>query len=344
MGNVISANLGQAPARQAAILGGLPKSTITTTINKVCASGMKSIMFASQDIALGQADIIVAGGMEAMSNVPYYVDARARLGGLKFGHAQFIDGLVRDGLTDVYDNIAMGVCAEHCAKTYNFTREEQDKYAILSYTRGADSTKAGLFKPEIVPFELPPKKGTKEPVIFAEDEEYKKANLDKIPTLKPVFDKAGTVTAANSSALNDGASAVALSSLESAEKLGLKPLARIIGFADAERAPIDFTIAPALAIPKALVRAGIKLEDVDFFELNEAFAVVSLANMKLLNIPAEKINVRGGAIALGHPIGSSGCRITVTLAHLLQQTGKRYGVAAICNGGGGASAIVLERL
>jgi acetyl-CoA C-acetyltransferase len=344
MGNVISANLGQAPARQATILGGLPKATVTTTVNKVCASGMKTIMLASQDILLNQADVIVAGGMESMSNVPYYVDARARFGGFKYGHSQFTDGILRDGLTDVYDNIHMGVCAEHCAKTFNFSRQEQDNYAVSSYTRGAEATKAGLFKPEIVPFELPAKKGAKEPTFFTEDEEFKKVNFDKIPTLKPAFDKAGSVTAANSSALNDGASAVVVSSLEAAEKHGMKPLARIIGWADAERAPIEFTIAPALAIPKALARAGIKVEDVDFWEINEAFAVVSLANMKLLNIPHEKINVRGGAIALGHPIGSSGCRITVSLAHLLQQTGKRYGVAAICNGGGGASAVVIERM
>lgn len=344
MGNVISANLGQAPARQAALLGGLPKSTITTTVNKVCASGMKTMMIAAQEINLGLNDVIVAGGMESMSNVPYYVDAKARFGGFKYGHGQFTDGILRDGLTDVYDNIHMGVCAEHCAKTMNFTRQDQDNFAIESYKRAAEATKAGLFKAEIAPFELPAKKGAKEPSFFTEDEEFKKVNFDKIPTLRPAFDKAGTVTAANASALNDGASAAVVTSLEAAESLGLKPMARIIGMADAERAPIEFTIAPALAIPKALAMAGIKAEDVDFWEINEAFAVVLLANMKMLNIPHEKVNVRGGAIALGHPIGSSGCRITVSLAHLLQQSGKKYGVAAICNGGGGASAIVIERI
>jgi acetyl-CoA C-acetyltransferase len=339
MGNVLQANVGQSPARQAALYAGLPVSTDCTTVNKVCASGMKAIMLGAQSIMLGHRDVVVAGGMESMSQVPFYLDAKARLG-LKYGHFQMVDGILRDGLTDVYDGIHMGNCGDMCATKYNISREEQDKYAIESYKRATAATKEGKFKEEIVPISVPQKKG--DAIVFVEDEEFQKVNYDKIPTLKPVFDPKGTVTAANASALNDGAAAVVLMSAERAKAAGLKPLARIRGFADAATFPKEFTVAPALAIPRALSSARLKQTDIDLWEINEAFAVVVLANMKLLGLDHSKVNVRGGAIALGHAIGSSGARITVTLIHALSKN--KLGCAAICNGGGGASALILERL
>ncbi|SFC03545.1 acetyl-CoA C-acetyltransferase [Flexibacter flexilis DSM 6793] len=340
MGNVVSANLGQAPARQAALGAGLPVNTITTTVNKVCASGTKAIMLASQSIALGQADIIVAGGMESMSNIPYYVP-KARYG-YKYGHGEFLDGLVRDGLEDVYQKKAMGVFADATAKKYEITREEQDAYAITSYKRAAEATQAGKFKAEIVPVAVPQRKG--DPILLTEDEEYKNVSFDKIPGLRAAFTPDGTVTAANASTINDGAAALVLMSKAKAEELGLKPLARVVSYADAEHEPEWFTTAPTVAMPKALKAANLSVSDIDFFEVNEAFAVVTMAFNKVLGVDASKVNVNGGAVALGHPLGCSGARIVTTLVHVLHANGGRYGAAAICNGGGGASAIVIEKL
>lgn len=340
MGSVLQANLGQAPARQAALFAGLGNNVPCTTINKVCASGMKAVMMAAQSIALGDADVIVAGGMENMSQVPYYLE-NARYG-YKLGNGALIDGLVKDGLIDVYNNYHMGIAGELCAKTLDISRQEQDDYAIQSYKRSAQAWADGKFNDEIVPVEVPQKKG--EPLIFREDEEYKNVNFSKIPELKPVFQKDGTITAANSSTLNDGAAAIVLMSKEKAEQLGLKPLAKIISYADAAHEPEWFTTAPSKVLPIALKKAGLNISDIDFFELNEAFAVVALANSKKLNLDPSKVNVNGGAISLGHPLGCSGARIIATLISVLNQNNGKYGAAAICNGGGGASAIVIEKL
>lgn len=340
MGNVLQAALGQAPARQAALFAGLPNTVPCTTVNKVCASGMKSIMLAAQSIALGDNDVVVAGGMENMSSVPYYLP-NAR-NGYRLGDGKLVDGLVFDGLTDVYNQYHMGVAAELCAKECGFTREQQDAFAIESYKRSAAAWAAGKFNDEIAPVEIKDRKGNV--VLVKEDEEYKNVNLEKIPTLKPVFQKDGTVTAANASTLNDGASALVLMSKAKAEKLGLKPLAKIVSYADAAHAPEWFTTAPSKALPKALAKAGLKTTDIDFFELNEAFSVVALANNKEMNLDAAKVNVNGGAVSLGHPLGSSGARIIVTLLHVLKQNNGKLGAAGICNGGGGASALVIENL
>lgn len=340
MGNVVSANLGQAPARQAARAAGIPDHVPCTTINKVCASGMKSIMFGAQGIMLGHNQIVVAGGMESMSRIPYYVpDARW---GYKYGDAAFIDGLSRDGLTDVYDQCAMGVFADKTAERYGISREAQDAFAIDSYKRSAAATEAGYFLPEIVPVSIPQRKG--DPVLVREDEEYKKVMFDKIPGLRPAFTKEGTVTAANASTINDGASALVLVSGDMLKALNIKPLARIAGFADAEQEPAWFTTTPTVAAPKALNRAGLKVSDIDFFEVNEAFSVVALAFEKLMEISHDQTNVFGGAVSLGHPLGASGARIVTTLTNVLQQRNGQYGLAAICNGGGGASALVLEKI
>ena len=339
MGNVVSANVGQAPAKQAALKAGLPATIPCTTINKVCASGTKAIMLAAQAIQLGQADVIIAGGMESMSNVPYYVP-KARFG-YKYGNAELVDGLARDGLVDVYDECAMGVFADQTAEKYGIGREEQDAYTVQSYRRAEASTENGQFKAEIVPVEVKSRKGS---VTVAEDEEYKNVIYDKIPTLKAAFTPTGTVTPASSSPISDGASAVVVMSRRKADELGLKPIARILAYADAEQEPQWFTTAPTKAVPLALERAGLSLGDIDFFEVNEAFAVVPLAFSKVLNVPQEKMNVLGGAVSIGHPLGASGARIVTTLTNVLQQNNGRYGVAGICNGGGGASAIVLEKL
>lgn len=339
MGSVLQANLGQAPARQAAKFAGLPDNVNCTTVNKVCASGMKSISLAAQAIMLGDADVVVAGGMENMSQVPFYLENNRW--GAKYGNGTVIDGLAKDGLTDVYGNVPMGNCAETCAKEYKFTREEQDAFAIESYKRSAAAWAAGKFSDEIVPVEVKTKKGD---VLFAEDEEYKNVNFDKIPALKPVFQKDGTVTAANASTMNDGAAALVLMSKEKAEALGLKPLAKIRGYADAEQAPEWFTTTPSVAVPKAVEKAGLKMSDIEYFELNEAFSVVGLANMKLMNLDASKVNVNGGAVSLGHPLGASGARVIVTLIHVLKQNNAKYGAAGICNGGGGATALVIENM
>ena len=340
MGCVLQANIGQAPARQAAKFAGLPDEVHCTTINKVCASGMKAVMQATQSIKLGDASVIVAGGMENMSNVPYYLD-NAR-NGYRLGNGVVIDGLVKDGLTDVYHNNHMGNSAELCAKDLNISRKEQDDFAIESYKRSQAAWAANKFAAEIVGVEVPQKKG--EAIIVKEDEEYKQVKFDKVPELRPVFQKDGTVTAANASTLNDGAAALILMSKEKMEKLGLKPLAKIISYADAEQAPEWFTTAPSKALPRAVEKAGLKMADIEFFEINEAFAVVSCANNKLMNLNPAKVNVNGGAVSLGHPLGASGARIIVTLLHVLKQNNARYGAAAICNGGGGASAIVLENI
>lgn len=339
MGSVLQANLGQAPARQAAKFAGLPDSVNCTTVNKVCASGMKAISLATQAILLGDADVVVAGGMENMSSVPYYLENNRW--GAKYSNGSVIDGLAKDGLTDVYGNVPMGNCAEVCAKEYNFTREQQDAFAIESYKRSAAAWSAGKFNEEIVPVEVVTKKGT---VMFAEDEEYKAVNFEKIPGLKPVFQKDGTVTAANASTMNDGAAALVLMSKEKADALGLKPLAKIKGYSDAEQAPEWFTTAPALAVPKAVEKAGLKMSDISYYELNEAFSVVGLANMKLMNLDASKVNVNGGAVSLGHPLGCSGARVIVTLINVLKQNNAKYGAAGICNGGGGATALVIENM
>ncbi|TGD80901.1 acetyl-CoA C-acyltransferase [Hymenobacter wooponensis] len=339
MGNVISANLGQAPARQAAKKAGLPDTVECTTVNKVCASGTKAIMFASQAIMLGQSDVILAGGMESMSNVPYYLD-KARFGA-KYGHGQMIDGLMKDGLWDPYHDYAMGNAADATAAHYGITREEQDAFAQQSYERSAQAAKAGKKKDEIIPVTITVRgKST----VVEDDEEYTKADFTKFAGLKPAFTKEGSVTAANASTLNDGAAAVLLMSREKAEELGVKPIARIRGFADAEQAPEWFTTTPSLAIPKALKHAGLEAKDVDFYEINEAFSVVSLANNKLLNLEGTKVNVYGGAVSLGHPLGASGARIVTTLLNVLNNEGGKIGVTGICNGGGGASSIVVEKL
>jgi acetyl-CoA C-acetyltransferase len=340
MGNVISAGLGQAPATQAMLGAGIPNTVPSTTVNKVCASGSKAIMMAASSIMMGINDVVVAGGMESMSNVPYYLD-KAR-NGYRLGHGTVIDGLIKDGLWDVYKDFHMGNAAEICAREYNFTREDQDNFAIESYTRAQNAYAKNAFADEIIPVSIPVR--GKDPITVSVDEEYTKVNFDKLKTLKPAFEKEGTITAANASKLNDGSSAMVLMSEEKMNELGLKPLAKIIGFADAAQAPEWFTTTPALAIPKALKMAGIELKDVDFFELNEAFSVVGLVNNKLLGLDDKKVNVYGGAVALGHPIGSSGARIVGTLATILNKEGGRYGVTGICNGGGGASAIVLERV
>jgi acetyl-CoA C-acetyltransferase len=339
MGSVLQANLGQAPARQAAKFAGLPDHVNCTTVNKVCASGMKSIMLAAQSIMLGDNDVVVAGGMENMSSVPFYSDSTRW--GAKYGNTQLIDGLAKDGLTDVYGDFPMGNCAELCAKEMNFSREAQDAFAIESYKKSAAAWSAGKFKDEVVEISVKTKKGD---VLFSEDEEYKNVNFEKIPTLKPVFIKEGTVTAANASTMNDGAAALVLMSKEKAEELGLKPIAKIKGFADAEQAPEWFTTSPSLAMPKAAQKAGLTIKDLDYFEFNEAFSVVGLANIKLLNLDASKVNVNGGAVSLGHPLGASGARIIVTLINVLKQNGGKFGGAAICNGGGGASAMVIENI
>lgn len=338
MGNVVQAGVGQAPARQASKFAGLPDSVIATTVNKVCASGMKAVMQAAQAIQLGDAEIIVAGGMENMSLIPHYVHMR---NGVKFGPATLIDGLQKDGLTDVYDQNAMGVCADLCATEYGITREEQDNFAIESYTRSAKAWDAGKFNSEVVPVEIPQRRG--EPIVIGVDEEYTNVKLDRIPTLSAAFTKEGTVTAANASTINDGAAALVLMSEEKAKDLGLKPLAYITSYADAEQEPQWFTTTPAKALPKALKKANLELTDVDYFEFNEAFSVVGLANSKILGLDASKVNVNGGAVSLGHPLGCSGARIIVTLISVLEQNNAKRGAAAICNGGGGASAIVIER-
>jgi acetyl-CoA C-acetyltransferase len=340
MGNVISANLGQAPARQAAIGAGIGYEVPCTTINKVCASGMKAVMFGAQSIMLGINDVVVAGGMESMSNVPFYVP-KARFG-YKYGNAEFVDGLVKDGLFEVYYKFPMGNCADNTAREMNISREEQDAYAIQSYQRSADAWAKGYFKDEVVAVEMKGRKG--ETILIDEDEEYKNVMFDKIPSLRPVFDKDGTVTAANASTMNDGASALVLVSKEKAEELGLKPLAKIRGFADAATDPLWFTTAPALAIPKAIKHAGLTAEDIDFYEINEAFAAVALANQRELKLDNDKVNVFGGAVSLGHPLGASGARIISTLNSVLHQKSGSIGVAGICNGGGGASALVIEKM
>lgn len=340
MGNVCSANLGQAPARQAAIYAGIPNTVPCTTVNKVCSSGAKSIMFAAQAIALGHQDIIVAGGMENMSAIPYYVP-KARYGH-KYGHGQILDGLVRDGLTDAYDNNAMGVCADKTAEKHSISREEQDEFAMLSYKRSAESTSSGAFGQEIVPVEVPQRKG--DPVSVTEDEEFKRVKFEKVPKLRPVFTKEGTVTAANASTINDGATALVLVSEDKLKELGLTPLARIVSYADAAHEPEWFTTAPTKAAPLALKRADLSLGDIDYFEVNEAFAVVTLAFNKVLDVDVDKVNVFGGAVSIGHPLGASGARIITTLNNVLQQKEAKYGLAAICNGGGGASSIIIERV
>jgi acetyl-CoA C-acetyltransferase len=338
MGNVVQAGVGQAPARQAAIFAGLPNTVACTTINKVCASGMKAVMLGAQAIQCGDAEIVVAGGMENMSLIPHYMHLR---NGTKFGPATMIDGMQKDGLTDAYDNSAMGVCADLCASEYSFTREDQDNFAIQSYERSAKAWDSGKFDNEVVPVPVPQRKG--DPIIVSKDEEFTNVKLDKIPSLNAVFTKDGTVTAANASTINDGAAAVILMSEEKAIALGLKPLAYINGYADAAQEPKWFTTSPSKAIPKALEKAGITINDVDYFEFNEAFAVVGLANSKILGLSDSNVNVNGGAVSLGHPLGCSGVRIIVTLLNVLEQNNAKIGAAAICNGGGGASAIVIER-
>lgn len=339
MGNVVSANVGQAPAKQAALKAGLPATIPCTTINKVCASGTKAIMLAAQAIQLGQADVIVAGGMESMSNTPYYIP-KARFG-YKYGNAELVDGLARDGLVDVYDQCAMGVFADRTAQQYGISREEQDAFTVQSYRRAEASTKEGRFGSEIVPVEVTGRKGS---VMVSEDEEYKNVIYDKIPSLKAAFTPDGTVTPASSSPISDGASAVVVMSRKKADELGLKPLARILAYADAEQEPQWFTTAPTKAVPLALERAGLKASDIDYFEINEAFSVVALTFSKVLEVSQDKLNVFGGAVSLGHPLGASGARIVTTLTNVLQQNNGRYGVAGICNGGGGASAIVIEKM
>jgi acetyl-CoA C-acetyltransferase len=338
-GNVCSANVGQAPARQAAMAAGLPHSVQCTTINKVCASGMKAIMMAAQNIMCGGADMMVAGGMESMSNIPYYIP-KARFG-YKYGNAELVDGLAKDGLTDAYAHLAMGTCGDATATKYGISREEQDRYAIQSYQRAAAATASGQMAAEITPVTISGKKGD---IVITEDEEFKNVFFDKIPGLRPAFTKDGSVTAANASTINDGAVALVLASKDAVEKYDLKPIAKIRGFADAEQAPEWFTTAPTIAAPKALKHAGLQMSDVDFLEVNEAFAVVALAFAQVLDIPESKMNVFGGAVALGHPLGASGARIVTTLSNVLQQHDATIGLAAICNGGGGASAIVIERL
>lgn len=339
MGNVLQAGVGQAPARQAALGAGLSNETPCTTVNKVCASGMKAVMLGAQTILAGDNEVVVAGGMENMSMTPHYVAGRT---GMKFGNITMLDGITKDGLLDVYNKVPMGNCAETCAKEHNFTREDQDNFAITSYKRAADAWANGRFADEVVPVAVPQRKG--DPVMVSEDEEYKNVFLDKIPGLRPAFDANGTITAANASTLNDGASALILASKEAVEKYGLKPIAKIVSYADAAQDPEWFTTAPAKAVPVALKKAGLATSDIDFWELNQAFSVVGLANTKLLGLDPAKVDVNGGAVALGHPLGNSGSRILVTLIHVLKQNNAKLGGAGICNGGGGASAMILENI
>lgn len=339
MGNVISAGLGQAPARQAAIYAGIPDTVPCTTVNKVCASGMKSIQLAAQAIAIGDVEVVVAGGMENMSMIPHYQYARK---GAKFGPITMEDGLQKDGLVDAYDQVAMGVCADACAVEYEFSREDQDHFAIQSYQRSAAAWKEGKFADEIVPVSIPQRRG--EPIIFSEDEEYKNVKMEKIAALRAAFTKDGTVTAANASTINDGGAALVLMSADKAKKLNITPIARIKSYTDAAHEPKWFTTAPAKALPKALAKANISINEVDFFELNEAFSVVGLANMKILGLNDKNVNVNGGAVSLGHPLGVSGARIVIALTSILKQHNAKIGAAAICNGGGGASAIVIEKM
>jgi acetyl-CoA C-acetyltransferase len=339
MGNVLQAGTGQAPARQAALGAGLNQNVPCTTINKVCASGMKSIMLGAQSILAGDNHIVIAGGMENMSQTPHYMDGR---NGSKFGNITMLDGITKDGLLDVYSKVPMGNCAELCAKEYNITREDQDNFAITSYKRAAAAWNSGKFNDEIVPVSVPQRKG--DPILVNEDEEYKNVFLDKIPALRPAFDKDGTITAANASTLNDGASALVLASAEAVEKYGLSPIAKIVSYADAAQAPEWFTTSPSLAVPKALEKAGLTTSDVDYWELNQAFSVVGLANMKILGLDPSKVDVNGGAVALGHPLGNSGSRVIVTLINVLKQNNAKIGGAAICNGGGGASAMIIENI
>ncbi len=339
MGNVLQANLGQAPARQAAVFAGINENVPCTTVNKVCASGMKSISLAAQSIKCGDAEVVIAGGMENMSMVPHYYSAR---NAVKLGDVKVLDGMVKDGLTDVYNKVHMGVCADQCADEHNITREDQDNFAINSYKKSADAWSNGKFSEEVVPVSVPQRRG--DDVIVSEDEEYKNVKLEKIPQLRAVFNKEGTVTAANASTLNDGASALILMSKEKADDLGIKPLAKITSYADAAHEPKWFTTAPAKAVPVALEKANLSTNDIDYWELNEAFSVVGIVNTKLLGLNPEKVDVNGGAVALGHPLGSSGSRIIVTLINVLKQNNGKYGAAGICNGGGGASAMVIENL
>lgn len=339
MGNVLQAGVGQAPARQAALGAGLGENVPCTTVNKVCASGMKSIMLGAQSILAGDNQIVVVGGMESMSQTPHYVSGR---NGTKFGNITMLDGITKDGLLDVYSKVPMGNCAELCAKEYNISREDQDAFAIESYRRAAAAWEGGLFNDEIVPVPVPQRKG--DPVIVSKDEEFTNVFLDKIPSLRPAFDKEGTITAANASTINDGASALVLASEEMVLKLGLQPLAKIRSYADAAQAPEWFTTAPSMAIPKALEKAGLSTSDIDFWELNEAFSVVGIANAKILGLDPAKVDVNGGAVALGHPLGNSGSRIIVTLIHVLKQNNGKIGGAGICNGGGGASAMIIENV
>lgn len=339
MGNVLQAGLGQAPARQAAVFGGVGEHVPSTTVNKVCASGMKSVMLAAQTILAGDNDCVIAGGMENMSQVPHYYNARE---GVKLGDIKLADGMVKDGLWDVYNNKHMGNCAETCARDKKISREDQDAFAMASYERAAKAWSEGRFADEVIPVSVPQRKG--DPIVISEDEEYKNVKMDKIPQLGPVFDKEGTVTAANASTLNDGASALILMSKEKAQALGIKPVARIVSYADAAQAPEWFTTSPAMAVQKALSKANLKVSDIDFWELNQAFSVVGIANTRELNLDPSKVDVFGGAVALGHPLGNSGARIIVTLLNVLKQHGGKLGAAAICNGGGGASAIIVERM
>ncbi|MDC0862661.1 acetyl-CoA C-acyltransferase [Flavobacteriaceae bacterium] len=339
MGNVVSAGVGQAPARQAAIFAGIPDTVPCTTINKVCSSGMKSVMLAAQSIYLGDTEIVVAGGMENMSLIPHYLHGRQ---GTKFGPTTLEDGMQKDGLVDVYEKVAMGVCADACATKYGFSREDQDAYAIQSYQRSSEAWKSGKFSDEIIPVEIPQRRGV--PVLMTEDEEYKNVKMEKIPSLRAAFSKEGTVTAANASTINDGGAALILMSAEKALELKLTPIAKIKSFADAAHEPEWFTTAPSKAIPKALSKANITIDDVDYFELNEAFSVVGLANMKILNLKNERVNVNGGAVSLGHPLGVSGARIIIALTSILKQNNAKIGAAGICNGGGGASAMILESI
>jgi len=340
MGCVIQANLGQAPARQAAKFAGLPDQVNCTTVNKVCASGMKAIAQGVQSILLGDADIVVAGGMESMSNVPYY--SPTQRWGNKYGHVQLLDGLAKDGLTDVYDGKAMGNAAELCANTCGISREEQDAFAIESYKRSQKAWEEGLFADEVIPVEIPQRKGA--PIVVAKDEEPFNVKFDRIPTLAPAFQKDGTVTAANASTMNDGAAAVVLMNADKAAALGLKPIARIVSYADAEQAPEWFTTTPSMAVPRAVAKAGLSMSDIDYWELNEAFSVVGIENSRRMNLDPTKVNVHGGAVSIGHPLGCSGARIVITLLNVLRANNARYGAAGICNGGGGASAMVIERL
>ena len=339
MGNVVSAGVGQAPARQAAIFAGIPDTVPCTTINKVCSSGMKSVMLAAQSISLGDTEIVVAGGMENMSLIPHYLHGRQ---GTKFGPTTLEDGMQKDGLVDVYEKVAMGVCADACATKYGFSREDQDAYAIQSYQRSSEAWKSGKFSDEIIPVEIPQRRGV--PVLMTEDEEYKNVKMEKIPSLRAAFSKEGTVTAANASTINDGGAALILMSAEKALELKLTPIAKIKSFADAAHEPEWFTTAPSKAIPKALSKANITIDDVDYFELNEAFSVVGLANMKILNLKNERVNVNGGAVSLGHPLGVSGARIIIALTSILKQNNAKIGAAGICNGGGGASAMIIESI